>query len=74
MRDPADAAGHREQGELAAGRQAQRVHEHRERVVDIDDSPVASAIRSGTSRVNFRGAPARVSAFSSDCARGSPRL
>ncbi len=37
MRDPADAAGHREQRELAARRQAQRVHEHGERVVDIDE-------------------------------------
>src|SRR4051794_19506358 len=37
MSDPADAAGHREQSKLAASGQAQRMHEHRERVVDVDE-------------------------------------
>src|SRR4051794_2005827 len=37
MGDPADAAGHREQRELAAGGQPQRMHEHGERVVDVDE-------------------------------------
>ena len=32
----------------------------------LTNSPVASAIRSGTSRVNLRGAPERASASSND--------
>lgn len=37
VRDPADAARHGEQGELAARGQAQCVHEDCERVVDVDE-------------------------------------
>ena len=37
MRDPADAAGHRKQRELAARGHPQRMHQHRQRVVDIDE-------------------------------------
>jgi len=37
MCDPADGTRHRKQHQFMAGRQAQRMHEHRERVVDIDE-------------------------------------
>ena len=37
MRDPADRARHRKQHQFMAGRQAQRMHQHGERIVDIDE-------------------------------------
>ena len=37
MRDPSDGARHGKQHQFVAGRQAQRMHQHRERVVDIDE-------------------------------------
>src|SRR5882672_5354163 len=37
MRDPADGARHRKQHQFMAGRQAQRMYQHRERIVDIDE-------------------------------------
>ena len=37
MRDPPHRARHRKQHEFMAGRQAERVHEHRKGIVDIDE-------------------------------------
>ena len=37
MRDPPHRARHGKQHQLVAGRQAERVHEHRKGIVDIDE-------------------------------------
>ena len=37
MRDPSDGARHRKQHQFIAGRQPQRMHQHRERIIDIDE-------------------------------------
>ena len=74
MRDPADRARHGEQHQFMAGRQAERMHQHCQRIVDIANSPVASAMRSRDFVGELGSAPARASASSSACARGSPCL
>ena len=37
MRDPADRARHGKQHQFMAGRQTERMHQHRQRIVDIDE-------------------------------------
>ena len=37
MRDPSDGARHGKQHQFVAGRETQRMHEHRERVIDVDE-------------------------------------
>jgi hypothetical protein len=73
MRDPPHRARHGKQHQFMAGRQAERVHQHRKRIIDIDEL----AGRFGDAVKGFRGclrsAPERASASSSP-ARGSPCL
>src|ERR1700738_4363741 len=51
MRNPSDGARHCKQHQFVAGRQTQRMYQHRERVVDIDEF----AGRFGDALRNFPG-------------------
>ena len=71
MRDPSDGARHGKQHQFVARRQAQRVHQHRQRIIDIDEfagrlgDPRAHALlqalaRAGTARKLTGEIPERI--------------